>query len=87
MMCWVFCLYCGQVFDCCDIVVQIEEFNFWIMVLENVVFNFDGDVFLEIMDGFVVFVCIVCGGMLKLDVVFFGEYVFQGWFCVVEFFL
>jgi len=35
--------------------------------------NPDGDVALETTDGFVVVDCLACGGVLKPDVVFFGE--------------
>ncbi len=71
----VLCLRCGQVFDRRDIATQIEELNPWITVPENVVLNPDGDVAPESSDGFVAPACTVCGGMLKPDVVFFGEFV------------
>ena len=73
----VLCLQCGQVFDRRDIASQIEELNPWIMVPDNVILNPDGDVEVarERLDGFVVPSCTVCGGMLKPDVVFFGEFV------------
>jgi NAD-dependent SIR2 family protein deacetylase len=71
----VFCLRCGQVFDRRDIAVQIEERNPWITIPENVALAPDGDVLPESTEGFIVPVCTVCGGMLKPDVVFFGEYV------------
>jgi len=71
----VLCLRCGQVFDRRDIAVQIEELNPWITVPENIALAPDGDVLPETTDGFVIPVCTVCEGMLKPDVVFFGEYV------------
>lgn len=80
----VLCLHCGQVFDRRDVAVQIEELNPWITVPENVALNPDGDVLPESTDGFVVPVCTVCGGMLKPDVVFFGEYVPQDRFKAAE---
>ncbi|MGH3164511.1 MAG: Sir2 family NAD-dependent protein deacetylase, partial [Trebonia sp.] len=40
---------------------------------EDLVINPDGDVALEETDGFAVVGCEVCGGVLKPDVVFFGE--------------
>ncbi len=80
----VLCLKCGQVFDRRDIAVQIEERNPWITVPENVALNPDGDVLPESTDGFIVPVCTVCEGMLKPDVVFFGEYVPQGRFKAAE---
>lgn len=71
----VLCLQCGQVFDRRDIAVQLEELNPWIVHPEEVVLAPDGDVLPETTDGFVIPSCMVCGGMLKPDVVFFGEYV------------
>lgn len=71
----VFCLHCGQVFDRRDVAVQIEERNPWIAVPENVALAPDGDVLPETTAGFVIPTCTVCDGMLKPDVVFFGEYV------------
>ncbi|WP_431806030.1 Sir2 family NAD-dependent protein deacetylase [Microbacterium paraoxydans] len=73
----VLCLHCGQVFDRRDIAVQIEELNPWITVPENVALAPDGDVLPESTEGFVIPTCTVCDGMLKPDVVFFGEYVPQ----------
>ncbi|CAI7642532.1 unnamed protein product [Penicillium discolor] len=69
----VLCLHCGQVFDRRDIAVQIEERNPWITVPENVALAPDGDVLPESTEGFVVPTCTVCAGMLKPDVVFFGD--------------
>ncbi len=80
----VLCLKCGQVFDRRDIAMQIEERNPWISVPENVALAPDGDVLPESTDGFIVPVCTVCEGMLKPDVVFFGEYVPQGRFKAAE---
>ena len=71
----VLCLRCGQVFDRRDIAMQIEEQNPWITVPENVALNPDGDVAPESSDGFIIPTCTVCEGMLKPDVVFFGEFV------------
>jgi len=71
----VLCTHCGQVFDRRDLAVRVEADNPWITVPEGVALGPDGDVLPETSDGFVVPVCSVCGGMLKPDVVFFGEYV------------
>ncbi|MGO2745165.1 Sir2 family NAD-dependent protein deacetylase [Microbacterium sp.] len=71
----VLCLHCGQVFDRRDIAVQIEEQNPWIAIPENIALNPDGDVAPETTENFVIPSCTVCGGMLKPDVVFFGEFV------------
>jgi NAD-dependent SIR2 family protein deacetylase len=71
----VVCLRCGQVFDRRDIATQIEALNPWITVPENILLNPDGDVAPESTEDFIVPTCTVCGGMLKPDVVFFGEFV------------
>jgi NAD-dependent SIR2 family protein deacetylase len=71
----VFCTHCGQVFDRRDLAARVEADNPWIAVPENVKLGPDGDVLPASSDGFVVPDCTVCGGMLKPDVVFFGEYV------------
>ncbi|WP_217183858.1 Sir2 family NAD-dependent protein deacetylase [Streptomyces sp. AC495_CC817] len=80
----VLCLRCGQVFDRRDVARQIEDRNPWITVPENIVLAPDGDVLPETTEGFVVPECTVCGGMLKPDVVFFGEYVPRGRFSAAE---
>lgn len=71
----VFCTHCGQVFDRRDIGARVERENPWIQVPENIRLAPDGDVLPESTDGFVIPRCSVCDGMLKPDVVFFGEFI------------
>ncbi len=71
----VFCTHCGQVFDRRDLAVRVETDNPWIQVPENVPLGPDGDVLPESTTDFRVPACTVCGGMLKPDVVFFGEFI------------
>lgn len=71
----VFCTHCGQVFDRRDLARRVEDDNPWILVPENVALGPDGDVLPESVDGFRVPACSVCGGILKPDVVFFGEFI------------
>ena len=71
----VFCTHCGQVFDRRDLAERVEADNPWIRVPENVALGPDGDVLPESSDGFRVPECSVCRGMLKPDVVFFGEFI------------
>ena len=71
----VFCTHCGQVFDRRDLAQRVEDDNPWIRVPENVALGPDGDVLPESSEDFVVPACSVCDGMLKPDVVFFGEYI------------
>lgn len=69
------CLHCGQVFDRRAIAEQLEELNPWVRTPESIELNPDGDVTPESTEGFVIPPCTVCGGMLKPEVVFFGEFV------------
>lgn len=71
----VVCTRCGQVFDRRDLAARVEADNPWITVPENVELGPDGDVLPSSSDGFVVPECSVCRGMLKPDVVFFGEFI------------
>ncbi|MFG6401321.1 MULTISPECIES: Sir2 family NAD-dependent protein deacetylase [unclassified Microbacterium] len=71
----VFCLHCGQVFDRRDLAARVEADNPWLSVGADVILGPDGDVRPESVDGFRIPDCTVCGGMLKPDVVFFGEYI------------
>ena len=67
------CTHCGQVFDRRDLAQRVEAANPWITVPENIALGPDGDVLPSSSDGFVIPDCTVCGGLLKPDVVFFGE--------------
>lgn len=71
----VWCLRCGQIFARDQISLQLECANPWIVTSPEVALGPDGDVRPETADGFVLPVCTVCGGPLKPDVVFFGEFV------------
>ncbi|GAA1653405.1 Sir2 family NAD-dependent protein deacetylase [Microbacterium flavum] len=71
----VLCTHCGQVFDRRDLTLRVERDNPWITVPDAVELGPDGDVLPASSDGFVVPTCSVCEGMLKPDVVFFGEYI------------
>ncbi|MFI8594213.1 Sir2 family NAD-dependent protein deacetylase [Microbacterium sp. NPDC078428] len=71
----VLCTRCGQVFDRRDIAERVEIDNPWVAVPENVPLGPDGDVLPASTDDFVIPDCTVCGGMLKPDVVFFGEFI------------
>jgi NAD-dependent SIR2 family protein deacetylase len=67
------CLACGQLFARQEIAARLSEANPWIDDTARVELAPDGDVATERLDGFIVPECTVCGGMLKPDVVFFGE--------------
>jgi NAD-dependent SIR2 family protein deacetylase len=80
----VFCTHCGQVFDRRDLARRVEADNPWITVPENIALGPDGDVLPESTEGFRIPECTVCGGMLKPDVVFFGEFIPAGKFREAE---
>ncbi len=71
----VFCTHCGQVFDRRDLAVRVEADNPWLNTPDEVLLGPDGDVRPESVEGFRIPSCTVCGGLLKPDVVFFGEFV------------
>nr|WP_274638441.1 Sir2 family NAD-dependent protein deacetylase [Microbacterium bovistercoris] len=69
----VVCLHCGQVFDRRDLAARIDADNPWLVTSEDAILLPDGDVRPDSVDGFRLPVCTICGGMLKPEVVFFGE--------------
>ncbi|MGX1702427.1 Sir2 family NAD-dependent protein deacetylase [Microbacterium sp. NPDC055357] len=71
----VLCTHCGQIFDRRDLAARVEADNPWIALPDAVALGPDGDVLPESTEGFRVPACSACGGMLKPDVVFFGEFV------------
>jgi NAD-dependent SIR2 family protein deacetylase len=71
----VLCLVCGQVFSREAITARIDAANPWLDSEGAVEIAPDGDAIVADVDAFVVPDCTVCGGRLKPDVVFFGEFV------------
>jgi len=69
------CLSCGQQFAREDIAARMTRENPWLAEPETIKLNPDGDVDIDAVDDMIVPECTVCGGMLKPDVVFFGELV------------
>ncbi|BDZ47067.1 Sir2 family NAD-dependent protein deacetylase [Naasia aerilata] len=69
------CLVCGQTFARGSIAERIDAANPWLDRPESVVINPDGDAEVVGVEDFVVPECTVCGGILKPEVVFFGEFV------------
>ncbi|MGI6877559.1 NAD-dependent deacetylase [Microbacterium sp. gxy059] len=78
------CLRCGQVFDRRAIAARMERDNPWLAVPDDVPLGPDGDVVPETADHATVPVCSVCSGVLKPDVVFFGEFVPRARFRAAE---
>jgi NAD-dependent SIR2 family protein deacetylase len=71
----VVCLTCGQAFARDMVAARLAAENPWIDEPDQVRLAPDGDVEVHDIDAFVVPTCTVCGGLLKPDVVFFGEFV------------
>ena len=71
----VTCLNCRQFFARADIAARLTAANPWLANDDDIPLNPDGDVEIASVDDFVVPECSVCGGILKPDVVFFGEFV------------
>jgi len=71
----VSCLSCGQSYARSSIAERMTDLNPWLDTETDVTINPDGDAEVGRVDEIVVPVCTVCGGMLKPDVVFFGEFI------------
>ncbi|MFP7833352.1 Sir2 family NAD-dependent protein deacetylase [Marisediminicola sp. LYQ134] len=69
------CLSCGQSFSRSDVAQRIAEANTWLDAPDAVELGPDGDVVVDEIDRFVTPTCTVCGGVLKPDIVFFGEFI------------
>jgi len=71
----VVCLRCGQQFARDDIAERMTRENPWLGDPSAIRTGPDGDVEIDSVEQMVIPDCTVCGGMLKPDVVFFGEFV------------
>lgn len=71
----VTCLVCGQRFARADIAERMARENAWLGRPDAVQTGPDGDVEIEHVERMMLPDCTVCGGILKPDVVFFGEFV------------
>ncbi len=71
----VVCLTCGQEFVRETVAQRMADANPWLEKPDEIRLNPDGDVEVDDIDSFEVPTCTVCGGVLKPDVVFFGEFV------------
>ena len=69
------CLRCGQLYARTDIATRLEELNPWLAEPSAIQLGPDGDVEITSVDDFELPECSACGGMLKPDIVFFGEFV------------
>ena len=69
------CLTCGQRFARADIADRIATGNPWLDEPDAIELQPDGDVEVTDIDRFAVPDCTVCAGVLKPDIVFFGEFI------------
>lgn len=69
------CLNCGQFYARVSIAERISRENPWLETPDALTLSPDGDAEVRDVDSFIVPDCSVCGGILKPDVVFFGEFV------------
>jgi NAD-dependent SIR2 family protein deacetylase len=69
------CLRCGQLYARTDIAARILELNPWVDEPSAIQLGPDGDVDVSSTDDFRVPACSACGGTLKPDIVFFGEFI------------
>lgn len=74
------CVDCGQFYARTDISARMTADNPWIVEPDSVSLNPDGDAQVSGVERFIVPSCTVCGGVLKPDVVFFGEFIPTGKF-------
>jgi NAD-dependent SIR2 family protein deacetylase len=69
------CLTCGQYYARDSVAERLAAANPWLETPEAIELSPDGDVQIADVASFVTPECSVCGGILKPDVVFFGEFV------------
>ena len=69
------CLSCGQLYARSDIAKRLEELNPWLASVSPEDLGPDGDVRIADVSKFEIPACSACGGVLKPDIVFFGEFV------------
>jgi NAD-dependent SIR2 family protein deacetylase len=71
----VVCLECGQQYDRNSVEAQLNNLNPWLATDVDVQLAPDGDVDVSHFERISIPSCQICGGILKPDVVFFGEFV------------
>ena len=69
------CLTCGQTFARAGVADRIAAANPWLEEVRADEVNPDGDASPAAFDDFITPDCTVCGGVLKPDIVFFGEFI------------
>jgi len=69
------CVDCGQVYAREAVAESLAELNPWLAEVDAGVLGPDGDVEITELDRVVVPECGVCGGVLRPDIVYFGEFI------------
>jgi NAD-dependent SIR2 family protein deacetylase len=69
------CIACGQVYARDDFAARMTESNPWLEEPDEVKLRPDGDVEVSRIADFITPACTACGGILRPDVVFFGEFI------------
>jgi NAD-dependent SIR2 family protein deacetylase len=71
----VVCLECGQMFERTAVEARISSDNPWLSSIRDAIMAPDGDADVQDYEDLILPECTVCSGVLKPDVVFFGEFV------------
>ena len=71
----VMCVECGQMYDRESVEHRVDVLNPWLAQLPEVALAPDGDADVVGWESLEIPECTVCAGVLKPDVVFFGEFV------------
>jgi NAD-dependent SIR2 family protein deacetylase len=69
------CLRCGQLYARTDIAARLDALNPWLADPESTQLGPDGDVEISNVSDVDVPACSACDGVLKPDIVFFGEFI------------
>lgn len=69
------CLACGQLYSREAVAETISRRNPWLRQLDDSALGPDGDVKVSGLDDLVIPECGVCGGVLRPDIVYFGEFI------------
>jgi NAD-dependent SIR2 family protein deacetylase len=69
------CLDCGQLYSREAIAETILRDNPWLAELDDSALGPDGDVEVDRLDDLLIPECGVCGGILRPDIVYFGEFI------------
>jgi NAD-dependent SIR2 family protein deacetylase len=69
------CVACGQLYSREAVAETILRDNPWLAALDDTALGPDGDVVVDRLDDVVIPDCGICGGILRPDIVYFGEFI------------